>query len=203
MSYTRFVESLEPVLYAPLDAVDFDGSVEDVVSFDISEPGDAELVSAGGIKNEEDCVKVTTAIDFAIVTGTTPSAVLAVLVPESTTSQDLLITDSTAASAASGATTATVSIGAETSPSFPVNQWHHLVLVGSTWDVLDLETAGEELLLQHVSLYDYALSAQQIADLQTAAAESRIIREVTATNDVQVSDEGATATATEWHIVSR
>lgn len=197
MSYHDFVLHLEPVFYAPLDYVDFDSLVEDVVAFDVSEPTDAELVFAGAVINEEDAVKITSPIEFTTATGPATSASLAICIPEDA-DQDVFLTNSVTISVASDS----VSVGAQTSPTLTPGEWHHLVLVGSAWDVQPLGVEADGLLLQHVAIYDRSLAAQEVADLHDVARTFRIHRDADVDVSVAFSDEGANGLAADWHIVS-
>lgn len=47
MSYENFVLSLPAVSFVPMDNIDFDSKVEDVVLFRMSNPTDATLVEEG------------------------------------------------------------------------------------------------------------------------------------------------------------
>lgn len=67
MSYESFVLSLDPASHVPMDNIDVDNRVEDIVLFIFSNPTEAELVERGVVEGNDFAIDVSggNQVDFS------------------------------------------------------------------------------------------------------------------------------------------
>jgi len=221
MGFRKFVQSLSPANFVPGDYIDFSGTVEDVATLassegdyidfsgtveDVatlasSESFDGNVVQDSGVLSDEYSLEiVTNPLSFLQTIKPYGDIVIVVSVPAGA-SGNIFTTGDEIISVANAAGESTVTIGTETSPSFPEGTWHILVLSGTTWTVQQLDdTVTDALKLQNVLVFS-SLTATEISDLVNVALSNRIVRSVQEPG-VTVADNGTTTISTDWHIVS-
>lgn len=201
MSFRNFARSLEPDRFLPGDNIDFDGTVEDIVTFTYSEPFDGELLQDSGVLSEDYSLEIVTS-PLQVLQNIKPYGVIAfaISIPAGSTGNVFVAGDETV-SVSNAAGLSTVTVGTATSPGFPEGTWHMLVLQGTTWTVQQLTTETTvELKLQNILVFP-SLTVQEIEDLIAVAQTARITRSVDDAG-VAINDLGTTTISADWHIIS-
>jgi len=219
VGYESYVQYLEPVGHLPLDYVDFDGLVEDIVSFNLSTTSDAQVIDDSGIINVDRALSITSPIVFEEVIGSFDSFSVGLSVVGGET-QALVSYDDDSLSVASVAVPGAwdssltfwyepdtvenafqVSLGASTSPAIPAGAWVHIVYNGS-WHIDVLSVGPGVLAAQQFQTTSGLLSAQEAQDLRDLARTGQIRRGVMDTASISFGADSAEGLAANWHIVS-
>ena len=219
MGYESYVQHLGPTRHLPLDHVDFDGLVEDIVSFNLSAASDAQVLDASGLANVPRALSITNPIVFEEAIGSFDSFSVGLSVVGGE-NQALISYDDGSLSISSVSVPGTwnssltfwyepetvenafqVSLGANTSPAIPAGAWVHLVYNGS-WHIDVLSDGPGVLAVQQFQTTSGLLSAQEAQDLRDLARTGQIRRGVIDTSAIGFGVDDAEGLATNWHIVS-
>ena len=219
MGYESYVQHLGPTRHLPLDHVDFDGLVEDIVSFNLSAASDAQVLDASGLANVPRALSITNPIVFEEAIGSFDSFSVGLSVVGGE-NQALISYDDGSLSISSVSVPGTwnssltfwyepetvenafqVSLGGNTSPAIPAGPWIHLVYNGS-WHIDVLSDGPGVLAVQQFQTTGGLLSAGEVSDLRSLARLGVIVRGVVDSTGIIFGEDSADGIAANWHIVS-